>query len=74
MAPVQLPTVNPAEAVAHAVVQSAGLLTVMEVLQAPIVAVSVTLPAIGMLIMLLPLTVPAVVVTVAPAVALKLTL
>ena len=54
---------------AHGVLQSAGLVTTTLVEQVPLVAVIVTLLAIGILIILLPLTVPALVVIVAPAVA-----
>jgi len=74
--PLQIPALKLTPGVAHAVLQSAGWFTIMLVLHEPVVlvAVIVTLLPIGILIIVLPLTVPALAVTLAPALTLNATL
>jgi hypothetical protein len=72
--PLQMPALKLAGGDAHGVVQSAGLVTIAEVTQAPLVAVIVTLVPTVIPVTVLPLTVPVLAVTVAPALALKATL
>ena len=73
--PLQTPALKLTAGVTHEVLQSAGLVTVIEVLHVPValVAVIVTLLPIGILIIVLPLIVPALVLMTAPALALKAT-
>lgn len=76
MGPLHIPALKLTPGVAHGALQSAGLVMVTDVLHPPVAlaAVMVTLLVIGILIIVLPLTVPADVVMTAPALALKATL
>jgi hypothetical protein len=75
VAPLQVPAEKLADGVAQGVVQSAGAFTVTTLVQpVPSVAVIITLVPVGIPVMVLPDTVPAVAVTVAPAEAENTTL
>jgi hypothetical protein len=75
VAPLQVPAEKLADGVAHGVLQSAGAFTVTALVQpAPKAAVIVTFIPVGIPVMVLPLTVPAVAVIVDPAVAENTTL